>query len=172
MAVVRNTKRTFRSGGNDLNSVLEDYKAFVEKIRQHAEEKVEEAVSTISNKTNTEYSSLPPISNEFGLIDQSSQLPGNPIYYKMYGGKSIITGAAIAKPMKEFIYLEFGTRRDATDSIKIDGGFKSGINTSAVAAPYKSNNPRFLNRKFSGGNYIFLSNIDLEGVKFLKNFWK
>lgn len=164
MAVVRNTNRTFRSGGNDLNSVLEDYKAFVEKIRAHAEEKVEEAVSTITNVTNRQYSSLPP--------DEATQLPGSPIYYKMYGGKSIITGAAIAKPMKEFIYLEFGTRRIESDSITIATGFKSGIDTNAVAAPYKSNLPLFYNPKASGGNYIFLSNIDLEGVKFLKNFWK
>lgn len=164
MAVVRNTKRTFRSGGNDLNAVLEDYKAFVEKIRAHAEEKVEEAVSTIANNTNRGYTGLPP--------DESSQLQGAPIYYKMYGGKSIITGAAIAKPMREFIYLEFGTRRTESDSITIATGFKSGIDTNAVAAPYKSNLPLFYNAKASGGNYIFLSNIDLEGMKFLKNFWK
>ena len=164
MAVVRNTKRTFRSGGNDLNSVLEDYKAFVEKIRANAEEKVEEAVSTITNNTNTQYSGLPP--------DEASQLQGNPIYYKMYGGKNIITGAAIARPDKYFIYLEFGTRRTESDSITIASGFKSGIDTNAVAAPYKSNLPLFYNAKASGGNYIFLSNIDLEGVKFLKNFWK
>ena len=164
MAVVRNTKRTFRSGGNDLNSVLEDYKAFVEKIRANAEEKVEEAVSTITNNTNSQYSGLPP--------DEASQLQGNPIYYKMYGGKNIITGAAIAKPMREFIYLEFGTRRNASDSINIRTGFKSGLDTNAIAAPYKSNSTRFFNDKASGGNYIFLNNIDLEGVKFLKNFWK
>lgn len=164
MAVVRNTKRTFRSDGNDLNAVLEDYKAFVEKIRAHAEEKVEEAVSTITNNTNRGYTGLPP--------DESSQLQGAPIYYKMYGGKSIITGAAIAKPMREFIYLEFGTRRNASDSINIRTGFKSGLDTNAIAAPYKSNSTRFFNDKASGGNYIFLNNIDLEGVRFLKNFWK
>ena len=164
MAVVRNTKRTFRSGGNDLNSVLEDYKAFVEKIRQHAEEKVEEAVSTITNVTNSSYSSLPP--------EEASQIQGTPIYYKMYGGKNIITGAAIAKPNKFFIYLEFGTRQTESDTLTIRSDFKSGINTNAVAAPYKSNLPLFYNPKASGGNYIFLNTIDLEGVKFLKNFWK
>lgn len=164
MAVTRNTRRTFKSGSNNINSVIEDYKSFVEMIRANAEEKVEEAVSTITNNTNRQYSSLPP--------DEASQLQGNPIYYKMYGGKNVITGAAIAKPMKEFIYLEFGTRKTESDTISIATGFKSGIDTNAVAAPYKSDLPLFYNNKASGGNYIFLGNIDLEGMKFLKNFWK
>ena len=164
MAVVRNTNRTFRSGGSDINAVLEDYKKFVETIRANAEEKVEEAVSTIANNTNRQYSGLPP--------EESSQLPANPVYYKMYSGKSIITGAAIAKPIKEFIYLEFGTRQSDKDSISIATGFKSGIDTNAVAAPYRSNKVPFFNNKASGGNYIFLGNIDLEGVRFLKDFWK
>jgi hypothetical protein len=90
----------------------------------------------------------------------------------MYSGKSIITGAAIAKPIKEFIYLEFGTRQSDKDSISIATGFKSGIDTNAVAAPYRSNKVPFFNDKASGGNYIFLGNIDLEGVRFLKDFWK
>lgn len=164
MANIRNTRRTFKSGGSDINSVINDYKAFVEKIRQHSEEKVEEAVSTITNNTNRGYSGLPP--------NEATQLSASPIYYKMYGGKNIISGAAIAKPIKEFIYLEFGTRQTESDSLTIATGFKSGIDTNAVAAPYKSDLPLFYNSKASGGNYIFLGNIDIEGVKFLKNFWK
>lgn len=164
MAVVRNTNRTFRSGGSDINAVLEDYKKFVETIRANAEEKVEEAVSTIANVTNRAYSGLPP--------EESSQLPANPIYYKMYNGKSLITGAAIAKPIPQFIYLEFGTRQSHKDSISIATGFKSGIDTNAIAAPYKSSKVPFFNDKASGGNYIFLGTIDLEGMRFLKNFWK
>ena len=164
MAVVRNTKRTFKSGGSDINAVLDDYKKFVEQIHAHAEEKVEEAVSTITNNTNRQYSGLSP--------EESSQLPAAPIYYKMYTGKSLITGAAIAKPIKEFIYLEFGTRKSDKDSISIASGFKSGIDTNAIAAPYKSNKVPFFNNKASGGNYIFLGNIDIEGVRFLKDFWK
>jgi hypothetical protein len=164
MANIRNTSRTFKSGGSDINSVINDYKAFVEKIRKHSEEKVEEAVSTITNNTNRGYSGLPP--------EEATQLSSSPIYYKMYGGKNIISGAAIAKPIKEFIYLEFGTRQSDKDSISIATGFKSGIDTNAIAAPYKSNKVPFFNNKASGGNYIFLGNIDIEGVKFLKNFWK
>ena len=164
MAVVRNTKRTFKSGGSSINDVIADYRKFVENIQAHAEEKVEEAVSTITNNTNRGYSNLPP--------DEASQLSANPIYYKMYNGKNLITGVAAAKPIKEFIYLEFGTRKSSQDSISIATGFKSGIDTNAVAAPYKSNNPNFFNPKASGGNYIFLGNIDLEGVRFLKDFWK
>lgn len=148
----------------DPAKVLYDYKRWVERIHARAEEKVEEAVSTITNNTNRGYSSLPP--------DEASQLSANPIYYKMYNGKNLITGVAAAKPIKEFIYLEFGTRKSSQDSISIATGFKSGIDTNAVAAPYKSNNPNFFNPKASGGNYIFLGNIDLEGVRFLKDFWK
>lgn len=149
---------------NDPARVINDYKRWVERIQKRAEDKVEQAVVAITTNTNNAYSSLP--------ADEASQLQQKPIYYKMYGGKSIITGAAIARPIKEFIYLEFGTRRTPQDQLTIASGFKSGIDTNSVAAPYKSNNPNFLNNKSSGGNYIFLGNIDLEGIKFLKNFWK
>lgn len=150
--------------GNDTARVINDFRRWVDRIHNRAEEKVEEAVSQITNSTNRGYSSLPP--------DESSQLPRDPIYYKMYSGKNIISGQAIAKPIPEFIYLEFGTRKSDRDSISIATGFKSGIDTNAVAAPYKSNKIPFFNNKASGGNYIFLGNIDIEGIKFLKNFWK
>lgn len=164
MAVVNNTSASFRSKSTDISRVMYDYEKWVERIHRRAEEKVEEAVSTITNNTNRQYSGLPP--------EESSQIPANPIYYRMYTGKNLITGAAIAKPIKEFIYLEFGTRQSDKDSISIATGFKSGIDTNAVAAPYRSNKVPFFNDKASGGNYIFLGNIDLEGVRFLKDFWK
>jgi hypothetical protein len=167
MAVVRNTKRTFKSGGGDINSVINDYKLFVEKIREHSEEKVEEAVSTIANVANAKYGSDTPEG-----LEHEINVPANPIYYKMYGGKSLITGAAIAKQIPELIYMEFGTRASANDTLTIRSDFDSGIETQAIAAPYKSSNPNFRFKVQYRGRYYFLSTIDLEGHRFLKNFWK
>lgn len=163
MAVVRNSVSRQRSTSNTAAGVMADLNKWVEQIHNRAEEKVEEAVSTITNTTNSKYSNEPAGGN---------QVIGNPIYYKMWTGKSIITGRAIAKESKELIYLEFGTRRTANDNITIATGFQSGIDTVSIAAPYKSNSPRFINKKASGGNYYFLGTIDVEGMNFIRNFWK
>jgi len=167
MAVVRNTNRTFRSGGSDINAVLEDYKKFVETIRANAEEKVEEAVSRIANETNIQYGK-----DELLPYERPIQVPGNPIYYKMWAGKNLITGAAIARTTPEMIYMEFGTRQSPNDSLLILSNFDSGINTNAIAAPYRSNNPNFRFKVPFRGRYYFLNTIDLEGNRFLKTFWK
>ncbi len=165
MAVVRNTKRTFKSGGSDINAVLDNYKKFVEQIHAHAEEKVEEAVSTITNVTNAEYSG--------DNLDQRVQLTIDPIYYRLATGKNSITGLAIAKPIPQFIYLEFGTRQSPNDSLIIKTGWDSGIDVLSAAAPYKSQNPKFFNKMGPIiGRYYFLNTIDREGNKFIKNFWK
>jgi len=148
----------------DPAKVLYDYKKWVERIQARAEEKVEEAVSTITNSTNRAYAS--------NNTQDRITLTQDPIYYKMYVGKNIISGVAAAKPIKEFIYLEFGTRQTANDVLNIQGGFESGLNTSAIAAPYKSNNPRFFNKERIIGTYYFLDNIDLNGIKFIRGFWK
>jgi len=167
MAVVRNTNRTFRSGGSDINAVLEDYKKFVETIRANAEEKVEEAVSTIANVANAKFASDTPEGLEHAI-----EVPANPIYYRMYAGKSLITGAAIARPIPQLIYMEFGTRAFPSDTLTIRTDFDSGINTTAIAAPYRSSNPNFSFKVQFRGRYYFLNTIDVEGNRFLKNFWK
>jgi hypothetical protein len=163
MAVVRNSVSRPRSTSNTAAGVMADLNKWVEQIHARAEEKVEEAVSTITNTTNSKYSGVPADGN---------QIAGNPIYYKMWTGKNIITGRAIAKESKELIYLEFGTRRTANDNITIRTGFESGIDTVSIAAPYKSNSPRFINKKASAGTYYFLNTIDIEGMNFIRGFWK
>jgi hypothetical protein len=165
MAVVRNTKRTFKSGGSSINDVIADYRKFVENIQAHAEEKVEEAVSTIANVTNTQYSG--------DNLDQRVQLTIDPIYYRMVAGKNSITGLAIAKPIPQFVYLELGTRQSPNDSLVIKTGWDSGIDVLSAAAPYKSQNPTFFNKLGPiVGRYYFLNTIDKEGNNFIKNFWK
>jgi hypothetical protein len=163
MAVVRNSVSRPRSTSNTAAGVIADLNKWVEQIHNRAEEKVEEAVSTITNTTNSKYSGLPADGN---------QIAGNPIYYKLYSGKSLITGKAIARESKELIYLEFGTRRNESDNITIKTGWESGIDSVSIAAPYKSNSPRFVNKKASAGTYYFLSTIDIEGMNFIRGFWK
>lgn len=165
MAVVRNSVSRPSIGKNNTTAagVMADIQKWYEQIHARAEEKVEEAVSTITNTTNSRYASVPADGN---------QIAGNPIYYKMWSGKSIITGRAIAKESKELIYLEFGTRRTASDNLTIKTGWESGIDSVSIAAPYKSNSPRFVNRKSSVGTYYFLSTIDIEGMNFIRGFWK
>lgn len=151
--------------GNDTARVINDYKRWVERIHKRAEEKVEEAVSQITNSANRQYSS--------NNMEQRVQLTVDPIYYKMYVGKNKITGVAQARPIKEFIYLEFGTRQSAGDDLRILTGFESGIDTNAVSLPYKSNNPNFFFKEGPIiGRYYFLDSIDLNGIRFLKSFWK
>lgn len=151
--------------GNDTARVMSDFRRWVDRIHARAEEKVEEAVSLITNSTNRQYSS--------NNLEQNVQLTVDPIYYRLYTGKNKITGVAQARPIKEFIYLEFGTRQSANDSLVIINGWESGINANAVAAPYKSNNPRFYFKQGPiVGRYYFLNTIDQEGMRFIKGFWK
>lgn len=164
MAVVNNTSARFRSKSTDISRVMYDYEKWVERIHRRAEEKVEEAVSTITNSTNRQYAS--------NNTQDGVTLTQDPIYYRMYVGKNTITGVAIARPIREFIYLEFGTRMTPSDTLTIQGGFESGINASAIAAPYRSENPRFFNKERIIGTYYFLDNIDLNGIKFIRGFWK
>lgn len=148
----------------DPARVLYDYKRWVERIHARAEEKVEEAVSTITNSTNRAYAS--------NNTQDRVTLTQDPIYYRMYVGKNRITGTAIAKPIREFIYLEFGTRQYPTDTLRIRTDFESGINTNAIALPYKSPNPDFKNDEPIIATYYFLDSIDLNGLKFIRGFWK
>ena len=164
MAVVRKSVSRPTSKSNDAAGVISDLNKWVERIQARAEEKVEEAVSIITNTTNRQYAS--------NGQDGNITLLGNPIYYKMYVGKNSITGIAIGKPIKEFIYLEFGTRQTANDSLRILTGWESGIDVLSVAAPYKSPSERFYNKQAIQGRYYFLNTIDLEGMKFIRGFFK
>ena len=164
MAVSKTYSATTNSKGGSSARVMADLNKWVEQIHNRAEEKVEEAVSTITNTTNRQYAS----NGQEGNIS----LLGNPIYYKMFSGKSTITGVAIGKPLKEFIYLEFGTRQSPSDSLRIITGWESGIDTLSVAAPYKSPSTKFRNKEPIHGRYYFLNNIDIEGMKFIRGFWK
>jgi hypothetical protein len=164
MAVVRNSVSRVKTTSNTAAGVMADLNKWVEQIHNRAEEKVEEAVSTITNTTNRQYAS----NGQEGNIS----LLGNPIYYKMFSGKSTITGVAIGRPLKEFIYLEFGTRQSPSDSLRIITGWESGIDALSVAAPYKSPSTKFRNKQPIHGRYYFLNNIDIEGMKFIRGFWK
>lgn len=150
---------------SDPAKVINDFKRWVDRIHARSEEKVEEAVSRITNTTNRQYSS--------NNLEQRVQLTVDPIYYRLATGKNRITGTAIARSIPEFIYLEFGTRQSSNDSLIILTGWESGIDAVQVAAPYKSNNPRFYFREGPiNGRYYFLNTIDQEGMKFLRDFWK
>jgi hypothetical protein len=164
MAVSKTYSANTNSKGGSSERVLYDLNKWVERIQSRAEEKVEEAVSIITNTTNSKYSS----DNQ----QQNITLLQNPIYYKMYNGKNSITGIATARPIKEFIYLEFGTRRIPSDNLRILTGFQSGIDTLSVAAPYKSPSTKFSFKEAIQGRYYFLNTIDLEGMNFIRNFWK
>ena len=146
-----------------LKSVLNDYTKFVSNLREYSEDRVENAVSAISNKTNSQYSS--------DSVDQQVQLFTKATNFKVEAGKNKIDGVAYANMSKELVYLEFGTRQTHRDTLRIRTGFDSGIDTVSVAAPYKVNAP-FYHRVPIIGRYYFLNNIDEEGVKFIKNFGK
>ena len=164
MAVVRNSVSRVKTTGNTAAGVMADLNRWVEQIHDRAEEKVQGAVIAITNTTNSQYAS----NGQEGNIS----LLGNPIYYKMINGESTITGVAIGRPLKEFIYLEFGTRQSPSDSLRIITGWESGIDTLSVAAPYKSPSTKFRNKEPIHGRYYFLNNIDIEGMKFIRGFWK
>jgi hypothetical protein len=90
----------------------------------------------------------------------------------MQNNKNTVNGFAYAIPSKEFIYFEFRTRLKPSDSVTIQTDFESKINTLAISAPYKSNNPTFSNRVPIIGRYYFLNTIDLKGIEFISNFGK
>lgn len=146
-----------------LDKVLSDYKKFVSNVKEYSEEKVEQTVSAISNKTNAEYAS--------DSVDQRVQLFGKATNFKVSPSKDRIDGVAYANESRELIYLEFGTRQTHRETLRIRTGFESGIDTIGVAAPYKVNAP-FYHKMPIIGRYYFLNNIDEEGVKFIKTFGK
>lgn len=146
-----------------LQKVLNDYKKFLSNVKQYSEDKVDNAVSSISNKTNAQYSS--------DSLDQNVQLFTKATGYKVLAGKNSIDGVAYANESKELIYLEFGTRQTHRDTLRIRTGFDSGIDTVGIAAPYKINAP-FYHKVPIIGRYYFLNNIDQEGIKFIKTFGK
>lgn len=145
--------------------VMNDFKNWVGRIEERAERKVREAVTGITNKTNNDYSA--------DNMEQRVQLTIDPIYYQISAGKGIITGIAAAKPIPQFIYLEFGTRQSAGETLRIRNDWDSGINAPAVALPYRSDNPNFyIPEGPIHARYYFLQNIDKEGMNFLRTFWK
>lgn len=150
---------------SDPAKVINDFRNWVKRIEERADRKVREAVTDITTKTNNQYAG--------NNIEQRIQLTVDPIYYSISANKRVITGIAAAKPIPEFIYLEFGTRQSSNDSLIIKTDWDSGINALAVAAPYKSNNPSFyIPAGPIIGRYYFLNTIDQEGNNFLRNFWK
>lgn len=146
-----------------LDKVLSDYKKFVSNVKEYSQDKVEQTVSSISNKTNAEYAS--------DSVDQRVQLFGKATNFKVSETKDRIDGVAYANESKELIYLEFGTRQTHRDTLRIRTNFESGLDTLSIAAPYKINAP-FYHQVPIVGRYYFLSNIDEEGVKFIKTFGK
>jgi len=151
----------------DLRQVLKDYKKYYDAVKEYSDEKVKKTVTDISDITNSKYAS-----DGIGGDNDRIVVPGSPIKYRMQNNKSTVNGFAYAIPSKEFIYFEFGTRLKPSDSVSIQTDFASKINTNAIAAPYKSNNPTFSNRVPIIGRYYFLNTIDLKGLEFVSNFGK
>jgi len=146
-----------------IDSVISDYKKFIEIIRGYSEQRVENTISAISTKTNSKYSS--------DDTDQKVQLRGNATGFRLLESKNAIEGYVFANGGKELIYLEFGTRQSNKATLSIRGGFESEIDTNKVAAPYKIDSP-FYHKQPIIGRYYFLNTIDEEGVKFIKTFGK
>lgn len=151
----------------DLKSVLSDYKKYYEAVHEYSKEKVLKTVKDIKETTNAKYASDGVDGDNMNII-----VPSTPTRYKMSIGKSIIHGFTYAVESKEFIYLEFGTRQKASDTLRIQTDFESRINTLAISAPYKSNNPTFMNKQGINGRYYFLNTIDYKGVEFGYTFGK
>jgi hypothetical protein len=147
----------------DINDVINDYKKFIESVKVYSKKKVENTVSTISNKTNSKYGG--------DDTDQRVQLRGNATGFRISADKNVVDGYSFANESKELIYLEFGTRRSNKDTLSIRGGFDSGIDAGRIAAPYKVDAP-FHHKQAIIGRYYFLNTIDEEGVRFLKDFGK
>jgi hypothetical protein len=147
----------------DINTVLADYKNFINSVQNYSLYKVSETVSDISTTTNSLYGS--------DDSDQRVQLRGKATNFKVLKPKGQIDGYVYANKSKELIYLEFGTRQTNRSSLRIDTSFKSGIPTINIAAPYKVDAP-FFHKQPIQGRYYFLNTIDIEGVNFLKTFGK
>jgi len=148
---------------SDINSVLKDYKKFIGDLSNYSEAKVQNAVSTISTKTNSKYNG--------DNVDQRVQLRGSATEFKTIVNKDFVDGYAFANESRELIYLEFGTRQSNRESLSIRGGFESGIDANKIAAPYKVKAP-FYHKEPIIGRYYFLNTIDEEGTRFLKDFGK
>lgn len=146
-----------------LDKVLSDYKKFVSNIKEYSQDKVEQTVSSISAKTNSEYAS--------DSVDGRVQLFGKATNFKVSETKNTIDGFAYANESKELIYLEFGTRQTNRETLRIRTNFESGLDTISIAAPYKVNAP-FYHKTPIIGRYYFLNNIDKEGIKFINTFGK
>jgi hypothetical protein len=151
----------------DLKQVLKDYQKYYDAVREYSEEKVKKTVSDIKDITNAKYASDGIDGDKNNII-----VPANPTSYRMQNNKSTINGFAYARPNKNLIYLEFGTRQRASDTLRIQTDFESRLNTNAIAAPYKSNNTKFVNERAISGRYYFLNTIDLKGVEFCYTFGK
>jgi hypothetical protein len=151
----------------DLRQVLKDYQKYYDAVKEYSDEKVKKTVSDISTITNSKYAS-----DGIGGDKKRIVVPSNPVRFRMQNNKSTVNGFAYAIPSKEFIYFEFGTRLKPSDSVTIQTDFESKINTLAISAPYKSNNPTFSNRVPIIGRYYFLNTIDLKGVEFCYTFGK
>jgi hypothetical protein len=151
----------------DLKQVLKDYKKYYDAVREYSEEKVKKTVADIKDTTNAKYASDGIDGDKNNII-----VPSNPTRYRMQNNKSSINGFTYAIPDKNFIYLEFGTRQNAADVLRIQTDFESRLNTNAIAAPYKSNSTRFFNDRAIQGRYYFLNTIDLKGVEFCYTFGK
>jgi len=146
-----------------VDKVISDYRKFIEGIKDYSEAKVESAVSSISSKTNSKYSS--------DDTDQRVQLRGAATGFRFISNKNSADGYAFANESRELIYLEFGTRQSNRGTLSIRSGFDSGIEASKIAAPYKVDSP-FYHKQAIVGRYYFLNTIDEEGVRFIKNFGK
>jgi hypothetical protein len=146
-----------------IDKVISDYRTFIQGVRDHSEKKVENAVSTISSKTNSKYSS--------DDTDQRVQLRGNATGFRLLESKNSIDGYAFAIGGKELIYLEFGTRQSNRGTLSIRGGFESDLDTNKIAAPYKIDSP-FYHKQPIIGRYYFLNTIDEEGIRFIRDFGK
>lgn len=147
----------------DLKTVLADYNKFVQNIVSYSKDKVEETVSTISQKTNSKYSS--------DGVDQKIQLVGAATKYSVVESKDFVIGKAMANESNELIYLEFGTRGQGRDNLSIRSDFESKIDAPSIALPYKGAQ-YFRNKQPINGRYYFLNTIDEEGIKFVKEFGK
>ena len=151
----------------DLKSVLNDYKKYYAAVHEYSKEKVLKTVKDIKETTNAEYAADGIDGDRMNII-----VPNTPTRYKISVGKNIIHGFTYAVDSKELIYLEFGTRQKASDTLRIRTDFESGMNTIGISAPYKSNNPTFRNKEGINGRYYFLNTIDYKGIEFESTFGK
>jgi hypothetical protein len=146
-----------------IDKVKADLNKFYNNIKKESEKAVKDTVSTISQQTNSLYSS--------DRTHQSISVLGNATNFKVSSSGTRIDGIAYANESKNLIYMEFGTRQRSTDTLKIRTDFDSGINTQAIALPYRSERDFVIPDNLEA-RYYFLNTIDKEGDIFLKKFPK